>query len=322
MVLSPDGRFAAVSRTSTAATLDFLRGFRAGDAGDAEGKKGARDTMPRALRREIAVIDLEGRTPTMAVPADVQLWPVQTPLGFVTTTSRPLALSQDAKRLAMERQELVQPEGKPPSLQARIVVLDLTATHPLLEIPPAPLPSPIDFSAQSAFTPWGAAFSPSGRRLVTEETRPSCRMKLVSHPMTRLQMQVPSCPDLTTRLASWDLADGKPLGEVTYERVPPQAQAGMVPLPGTPPRRPALLAMQDEHTVLRSVVEWSAEATSNGAASVTIGWTEERIALDDQRDSLAEQACQRLPPALRTIAAAEWAQRLPGEDQRAICGGR
>jgi hypothetical protein len=49
-----------------------------------------------------------------------------------------------------------------------------------------------------------------------------------------------------------------------------------------------------------------------------VHWTEERMSLD-RRDRLVEEACERLPPALRVLPEADWHQRLPGETPRAIC---
>jgi hypothetical protein len=323
LALSPDGRFVAVSRTSTPAMLDYLRRLAARTAAsktDGAQAKGAKGVTPLAFPREIAVIDLDGREQTATTRADAQILSMQTPLGLVAISDRLLALDREGRRLALEHQEIVQEEGAPPRLQSRIVVRDIASGKSLLETPATPLPSPMDFGARAVLTPPAAAFSPSGRRLVIDTTRPACGMKTMSHPMTMLQMTVPSCPEFATTLAEWDLSSRTRLREVRYEHAPAQVAGGLPPFPGAPERRPASLLMPREDAVERTVVEWPAQPTTGGAASIAVERITERLSLDTA-DPLIEQACRRLPPTLRTIDAAEWARRLPGETLRVICPG-
>ncbi|HXU06325.1 MAG TPA: hypothetical protein VN903_35460, partial [Polyangia bacterium] len=305
-VLSYDGRFVAVSRIDT---LELLR---------AVWNMKTRPSEPGTVRRDITVTALEGdhpsATPIARVPAYIQVGPLMTPLGAVFTASRALALSADGKLLALERRELVATANRPPRREARLTVIETRTGQLRLAAAPAPLPSPIDLDAQTAAIPWAAAFSPSGRRLVGEETRSPCPLRLVTNPRTWMPMNVPSCPQLATRLTWWDLDGASMLGSVSYERAVRSSQASK----GALPRRGAALAMPNEKDVERSVVEWAEAPACDTPPCVSVHWTEERISLD-RRDRLVEEACERLPPALRVLPEADWHQRLPGETPRAIC---
>ena len=172
-----------------------------------------------------------------------------------------------------------------------------------------------------------AGVGQGARRLVIDDTRIGCPLKLESNPMSMLPMHVPSCPDLHTTLTLWDVPSGAPIHEIAHDTVPSKpattaaqiasAMAMKAMLAAQAPR-PAVLALADGDTAIRTSVDFALRPSENKAE---LRITSDRIALD-QDDRLTRLACARLPSDMREPGQATWTRWLPGEPQRAICGAR
>lgn len=317
LALSRNGRYVVSTRVGRAAAREFVRAAAAADAGRPNG------TMARELKREFVVFDLERpKAPAAVVHADIRIDGQPMPsLGSSSMAARALAVSDDGTLLAVETPSLVTAPDRPPSAEARVEVVETQTGRTRLRTPPEPLPSPLDLAQGAARLPSVAAFSPSGRWLVLDSTGPSCPTLPGNGVVVYLFAQPSPCPDQTTRLVLWNVADASPGGTLRYERVPVLALAPSmaVTMLGPSVAPGASLSVDEDKTVQRDLVEWGTSPSRDRAPALAI--TRERVVLQ-QPDALAAIACLRLPRALRALADADWARRLQGEVRRPICPGQ
>lgn len=321
ITVSANGRYVAFERIDGAALLEAVHRVsaaarRAEEDGDRPSP--AAPPRPQDLNREIVIVDVETQRVVGTWPAERQLWPINSPLGPLQTASQPLAVSDDGRKLALERRRIELMPGAAPTSQARLAVADLSR-RALVDLGSwKPMPSPFDFGEIAAATPIAAAFSPTAGTLVIEESQPDCPMTVVPHPTSMLPTKVPSCGDVLTRLTRWDAHDGTLVNAVSYRRKASMRADAQVPLPfsGTP-RTPATLALTDGHTVTRTVTAWL-PAPLDAPAPWALEVIDELIDLDQPRADIS-WACGRLSQQMRQLAADTWRTQLPGEAQRAIC---
>lgn len=321
IAVSANGRYAALERIDRAALLDTIHRLTQPSPDADAASQPAGPPKPQPLARDIVVVDLQTRRITGTWLDERQLWPVNTPLGPLLTASRPLAVSDDGRKLALERRQVVMAPGTPPSSQAQLAVVDLASRSRTDLGPWQAMPSPLDFGAIAAATPIAAAFSPTAKHLVTEATAPDCPLKVVVHPMSMLPTTVPSCADVRTRLTRWDLGTARMLGEMTFRRRAPAQAEAQVPMPFmASPRAPATLAMVDDHTVRRVVTAWQL-APLQAPGPWTLEVVDERIDLGQTQVEVS-WACRRLAPSMRELAADAWRRELPGETPAPLCPAR
>ena len=321
LVLSNDGAVVAVALFTAADAMRAVTHDWSGFAKEPDQPSAA--MQPVEFAQHMLVLDVTSKATLATVEQKIEVWPIRTPGMPVTTSSRLLAVSNDAKLLALERQRVVLSPGQPPTINGRLIVLDTHGNAIRLETPPWSLPSPLDMSGLTSGFPRSAAFSPSGRRLLIDRTGPTCPLKLEVHPMTNMPMQVPSCPDLSTTLTLWDVSSGESLRELSFDA--PASKAAQAGRPGfdAPDMsamfgvvvRPYSVSLADENAAVRSAVKLM---PSTDYSRMDMRLTTERISLN-QEGHLARIACGRLPSDMRAFPAASWARLLPGESYRAIC---
>lgn len=278
-------------------------------------------TQPTVLTRHVLLLSLERRAAPASIEQKIEVWPLPSAGSPMTPSSRLVAVSRDGRLLVQERQRVVPAEGGPPSVEGRFAVVQVRTQAVCFETPPWTAPvGPLGAVVDSLRA---AAFSPSGRRLLIDETGSACPSKLDITPAL-LPVRVPIGPDLRTTLTLWDLSTGKVLHELAYEHVPLKAPGGraqpLSPIAGTlgamNGSRPASIGLSDETTAVRTVVDL---LPSMNPERMALRVTAERIPLD-RADNLSGTACARLPAGQRAISETEWARWAPGEKPRAICG--